>query len=143
MPDSSPRRPTAVEVDIEVPFYDVDMMSVVWHGNYVRYLEVARCRLLDSFDYGYAEMFESGFAWPVIDMHVRYVKPCRFRQHIRVKAVLKEWEYRLRIGYLISDLETGERLTKAQTDQVAINIETGEMCMASPPILLRKLGVLK
>ena len=130
-----------VAVDLEVPFYDVDMMQIVWHGNYARYLEVARCALLDSFGYGYAEMRQSGFAWPVIDMRLRYVKPCRFQQKIRVKATLAEWEYRLRINYLVTDLATGERLTKARTDQVAVDIKTGEMRLASPPILLQKLGL--
>ncbi|MGS0467376.1 hypothetical protein ACU8V3_09605 [Cobetia marina] len=33
-------------VEMEVPFHDVDMMEVAWHGHYVRYLEIARCKLL-------------------------------------------------------------------------------------------------
>lgn len=128
------------EVEIEVPFHDVDMMRVAWHGNYARYLEVARCALLDSFGYGYTQMMESGFMWPVVDMRLRYAKPCHFQQLIRVKATIVEWEYRLRIRYLITDAKTGERLTKARTDQVAVNLKTGEMCMMSPAILLQKLG---
>ncbi|MGE8385221.1 MAG: acyl-CoA thioesterase, partial [Pseudomonas putida] len=36
------------EVEVLVPFFDVDMMEVVWHGHYVKYLEVARCALLDK-----------------------------------------------------------------------------------------------
>ena len=130
-----------VAVEMEVPFHDVDMMQIVWHGNYARYLEVARCALLDSFGYGYTEMHRSGYAWPIIDMRIRYVKPCRFQQRIRVKATLVEWEYRLRIRYLITDLASGERLTRARTDQVAVHLATGEMCMASPPALLQKLGL--
>jgi acyl-CoA thioester hydrolase len=33
---------------ILVPFFDIDTMNVVWHGHYVKYLEVARCALLDN-----------------------------------------------------------------------------------------------
>ena len=43
-------------VTITVPFHDVDAMGVVWHGNYFRYLEVAREQLLKQFDYGYRQM---------------------------------------------------------------------------------------
>ena len=40
--------------ELEVQFFDVDSMRVVWHGNYVKYLEVARCELLKLFDYNYS-----------------------------------------------------------------------------------------
>ena len=33
-------------VDFQVEFYDVDSMQVAWHGNYVKFMEVARCALL-------------------------------------------------------------------------------------------------
>ena len=36
-----------VDSEIVVPFFDVDSMHIVWHGHYVKYLEVARCALLD------------------------------------------------------------------------------------------------
>ena len=36
----------SASVEIEIPFHDCDPMQVVWHGNYARYLEVARCELL-------------------------------------------------------------------------------------------------
>ena len=35
------------EVDITVEFFDVDSLQVVWHGNYLKYMERARCALLD------------------------------------------------------------------------------------------------
>lgn len=41
------------EVELTVPFHDVDMMGVVWHGNYFRYFEIAREALLNQFNYGY------------------------------------------------------------------------------------------
>ena len=37
--------------EIEVPFFDVDVMQIVWHGHYVKYLEVARCAFLDAIGY--------------------------------------------------------------------------------------------
>ena len=36
----------SVSTEIEVPFYDIDPMDIVWHGNYIKYFEVARCALL-------------------------------------------------------------------------------------------------
>ena len=131
----------SAEVEIEVQFYDLDPMDVVWHGNYVKYLEVARCALLDSIGYNYTQMKQSGFSWPVIEMNLRYIRPAVFGQKLRLRAELVEHENRLKIDYLISDAATGKRLNRASTSQVAVDIATGEMCFVSPAILFEKLGV--
>jgi len=131
---------TEAEVEIEIPFHDVDASGVVWHGHYVKYMEIARCVLLDKIDYNYTQMKVSGYAWPVIDLRIRYPQPLYFQQKIRVRARLEEWENCLKISYLIEDLNTEQRLTKAYTVQVAIDMETGEMLYVSPNILSQKLG---
>jgi len=129
------------EIEIQVQFFDLDPMQIVWHGNYVKYLEVVRCALFDKIDYNYAEMGASGFSWPVIDMQLRYIHSAVFGQRLKLRADIVEWENRLKIDYLITDAESGARLTRASTTQVAINMASGEMCFVSPPVLLKKLGV--
>lgn len=131
----------SADVIIEIPFHDVDSAQVAWHGHYSKYFEVARCALLDRIDYNYPQMGESGYFWPVIDLRVRYVAPLHFQQKVRVTATLVEWENRLRVNYLISDADTGLRLCKGYTTQVAVEIASGEMQFASPPILAEKLGI--
>ncbi|MBO3671418.1 acyl-CoA thioesterase [Acinetobacter soli] len=128
------------EVIIEVPFHDVDAMNVVWHGYYLKYFEIARCKLLDQFDYNYRQMQASGYLWPVIESHVKYVQGIQFQQKIRVRAILKEWETRLKIEYVIFDNETGQRLTKGYTTQVAVDIQSKAMCFQSPKILFERLN---
>lgn len=131
----------SVEIEMQVQFFDLDPMQIVWHGNYVKYLEVARCALLDSINYNYVEMKDSGYAWPVIDMQLRYVGSASFGQRLKLRAEIVEWENRLKIDYLITDVSTGKRLNRASTTQVAVEIATGEMCFVSPPVLFEKLGV--
>ena len=122
------------DTEILVPFFDVDSMNVVWHGHYVKYLEVARCALLDKIGHNYSAMSESGYAWPVIDLQLRYVRGAVFGQKLNVRANLVEWENRLKINYLISDVETGERLTRAVSVQVAVSMHNREMQLASPKV---------
>ncbi|MEX3775129.1 acyl-CoA thioesterase [Pseudomonas sp. MYb118] len=122
------------DTQILVPFFDVDSMNVVWHGHYIKYLEVARCALLDRIGHNYNAMVESGYAWPVIDLQLRYVRAAVFGQTLNVRANLVEWENRLKISYLISDVETGERLTRASSVQVAVDMRNREMQLASPKV---------
>jgi acyl-CoA thioester hydrolase len=126
-------------IDLLVPFHDVDMMEVVWHGHYVKYFEIARCALLDKIAYNYMQMRDSGYAWPVIDLRIRYAKPATFGQIITVQAEIVEWENRLKINYQITDKRTGARLTKGHSIQVAIDSQTKTMCFESPRVLLEKL----
>lgn len=125
-----------VEVEMQIPFFDVDMMEIAWHGHYVKYLEVARCALLDRLGHNYLQMRESGYGWPVIDLQIRYIRPLLFQQRVRVKADLVEWENRLKLNYLISDAATGERLTRASTVQVAVDMASREMQLASPRVFI-------
>ncbi|WP_372760560.1 acyl-CoA thioesterase [Pseudoalteromonas sp.] len=126
-------------VEIEIPFHDCDPMNVVWHGNYPRYLEVARCELLRLIDYDYLQMNESGYAWPIVDMQIKYVASAVFTQKINVAAYLKEYENRLKIDYVITDAATGQRITKASTTQVAVDLSSKEMQFVSPKVLYHKL----
>jgi acyl-CoA thioester hydrolase len=129
------------EVEMQVQFFDLDPMEIVWHGNYVKYLEVARCALLDKIDYNYAQMKASGYMWPIIEMNLRYPGSATFGQRLLLRAEIVEWENRLRIDYLVSDAASGRRLNRATTTQVAVDISSGEMCFVSPTILFQKLGV--
>lgn len=129
------------ETLIDPPFFDVDPMEIVWHGNYVKYLEIARCTLLDQIDYNYYQMKDSGFAWPIVDLHLRYAKPVRFRQKVKVLARIVEWENRLKILYRLSDAESGTKLTTGHTVQVAVDMATRELCFETPPVLRQKLGI--
>ncbi|WP_417779316.1 acyl-CoA thioesterase [Stutzerimonas xanthomarina] len=124
------------EVEVLVPFFDVDSMNIVWHGHYVKYFEMARCALLDRIDHNYMQMRDAGYAWPIIDVQLRYIRGARFNQRIVVRADLVEWENRLKINYLISDAETGERMTRGSTVQVAVEIASREMLLASPKVLV-------
>jgi acyl-CoA thioester hydrolase len=114
-------------------------MQIVWHGNYVRFLEQARCALLDKIGFGYREMAETGYLWPVVDLRIKYVRPVRFGQEVRVTATMAEYEYRLKIDYRLADLATGEVLTKAHTIQVAVDAATNELCFQSPAVLYAKV----
>lgn len=125
---------------VEVHFYDLDPMNIVWHGNYAKFFEFGRTALLTKIGYGYAAMKASGFAWPVIDMHIRYYRPLMLAQKAEIVAGVVEWENRLKIDYLIRDPETRQKITRGHTVHVALDIATEEMQWETPAILHEKLA---
>ena len=128
---------------ITVQFYDLDPMNVVWHGNYVKYLEEARCDMLNKLGYTYEEMRKDGCAYPVATMEMKYIKPCVFNQVIKVVSTVVEVEPCLIIKYTIYDNETGEKLFKAKTMQICVDIETRKSVYTTPPNLKKMIDCCK
>lgn len=129
-----------VSMEYEIPFFDVDSYRIVWHGNYPKYLEMARCQLLEEIGCPYEEMESQNYFFPVVDMRVKYIKPLVFKQKIFLTSELVEWQNRLKIKYLIKDAHTGEVLTKAQTCQVAVLMPEHITQYVSPQFLLDKVN---
>ena len=127
--------PLQAQVTLCVPFHDVDPAGIVWHGRYAKYFELARCALLDRIGYGYREMSESGYVWPILDMSARFFAPAFYKQTLLVQATLTEWDYRLKIDYEIFD-EDGARMTKAMTTQVPVLESTRKMALGVPPFVI-------
>jgi acyl-CoA thioester hydrolase len=84
----------------------------------------------------YPQLKDSGYMWPVVECHLKYIRPLRYGMKVRVKATLVECENRVKIAYLLSDEATGERLNKAWTVQLAVKADTGELAFELPPSVL-------
>ncbi|MES2205798.1 MAG: acyl-CoA thioesterase [Pseudomonadota bacterium] len=123
------------ETAIEIPFHDVDVLQITWHGHYIKYFEIARCDLLRKIGYDYPQMKASGFIWPVTECYVKYIRPSSYGQRVIVSAQLIEYENRMKINYLIRDSESGNKLTSGYTIQVALNSETKELQFVTPQVL--------
>lgn len=121
----------------EIPFYDLDPMNVVWHGNYIKYLEDARCDMFKKINYTYINMQEEKIAYPIAKMDLKYIKSCKFGQKIKITTLLEEIEPCIIIKYIIKDAESGEIILKARSMQICINMETGESIYTAPDRLKR------
>ena len=128
-----------METETTVEFFHLDPMQVVWHGNYIDYFEIARNALLDKIGYGYYEMEKSGFAFPVVEVSVKYLASLRHMDRARIKAILEEYENRLKIRFEIRNAKTGILTTRGMTTQMAFDIKAGESYFVCPPALTEKV----
>lgn len=125
----------SAEIQVTVPFFDLDPAGVAWHGRYFQYFELARCELLELVGYSYDAMMKSGILWPVADTSVRYLKPLVLNQVVTVSAHLREWEMRIVIDYRIRD-EAGALCTRASTTQVPVDADTLDLLLGSPEFFI-------
>lgn len=73
--------------EIEVRYSETDQMGVVYHANYLVWMEVGRTQLIKDLGFSYAQMEQEGILSPVIDIQVSYKKPLKYGD----VAITKTW----------------------------------------------------
>ncbi len=126
-------------VDLSVAFHDVDALEVVWHGNYIKYFEIARCSVLEAINYDYPQMKASGYAWPIVDIRSRFVLPVQYGEQLQVTAIILEWELRLLIRYLVINKKSQRVVTRGRSVQVPLKMKTMSMEFGCPELLKQKI----
>ena len=108
-------------VRFAVPFADVDAMQIVWHGNYLKYFDLARDRLYcDAGLDLYQVAVDSGLVFPITRTQTKHVRPLRFRDQVECTATLIEAECRLVVEFEIRLVGSGELCAKGRTEQAAV-----------------------
>ena len=130
------------ETEKTIEFYECDPMGVVWNGNYLNLFEIGRRELLEKIGYNYDDMKNSGYAFPVVEISVKYIGFLKYRDRAIVKAVLMEYENRLRIKIEIRNAQTALVTTKGLSTQMAFDITKYESCFYCPQILIDKVETL-
>lgn len=113
----SPQRPRLREttVELEVPFRDIDMMGIVWHGRYFNYMEAARTELLRACGLDGGDLIGTRFAFFVIETRCRHAFPLFYGDRVRVTAWLRDVKRRINIAYEIYNLTRDRRAARGHT----------------------------
>ncbi len=129
------------EVTLKVPFYDLDPMQIVWHGNYLKYFDFARSELFDGLGVDLFEVHEkSGFIFPIVRSAVKHIRPLRRGDEFVCKATVKEARTKIVVAFEIRLVEDGMLCAKGSTEQVAVRVPAMELAFAIPEEISRALG---
>ncbi len=125
-------------VELEVPFHDVDMLGIVWHGHYYKYLEQARTALMRATDLEANEIIGPRYRFLVIESHCRYTHPLYYGDSFRVTAWYSDIRHRLRIAYEVRNLTRDSRAARAYTVLATTDVE-GRLLMETPAEITRRI----
>ena len=70
---------------------DTDMAGVVYHANYIRFLEAARVDMLSNYGYPYHQLHQENIALAPIDLSIQYKAPLRLGDTCRVETSLQSY----------------------------------------------------
>ncbi len=71
-------------VEVRIRFSEVDSMSVVWHGNYIKYFEEGREAFGEQYGLGYLDLYEEGYKLPLVDIHCQFKKIVKYGERVTV-----------------------------------------------------------
>lgn len=106
----------------KINYYETDRMGVVHHSNYIRYLEEARCYLLECIGMPFEVLEENGITIPVLGVNCTYKYHVTFGDTLQICVFIKEYTgVRMTIGYDVKDKETGKEAIIAETKHCFTN----------------------
>lgn len=118
--------------EITVRFSENDPMGVVWHGNYLKYLEDGRESFGLQFGLGYADYYKSRLMAPIVKISCSYKSPLRFGESAVVITTYRFTESaKIVFDYRIVRKEKEEIILEAETVQVFTDLE-GKLLIAHP-----------
>ena len=130
------------EIQMTVPFHDLDPLQVVWHGNYLKYFDIARFALFDHCGVDlHAYSKTSGFLFPVTRTSTKHIRPLRYRDHFVVRAAVREAHIRIVLDFEIRLADDDTVTTRGRGEQVSVKYPGDELMLQIPPEIENALTI--
>jgi len=129
------------EIEMTVPFHDLDPLQIVWHGNYFKYFDIARFELFNNAGVDLHGVFNnSKYILPVIKTSTKHILPLKHRDRIICKATIVEARIKIVIKFEIRHMGTGTICTRSRSEQVSVKIPEMEMMYSIPDDIRKAFG---
>ncbi len=121
MSHGAPPSPVS-DVHVRVNYSETDQMGVVYHARYLVWLDVARTEHLRRAGLSYRELEEQGFRLAVGELNIRYRRPARYDDPLRIRCWVRDAvPRRVVFGYGVEHSETGALLATATTSMLVLD----------------------
>ena len=113
---------------MRVRYAETDQMGVVYHANYLIYMEVARVEALRALGFPYSALEKQGIAFPVVNVEIKYMRPAFYDEELTVFAAFSKMSaVKIEIDNEVFNA-IGELLCTAKVILVSIDMNTKKTC---------------
>jgi len=110
------------ETTVRVNYSETDQMGVAYHARYLVWLDIARCEHLRLTGLTYRELESRGLRLVVSEASIRYRRPARYDDLIRVRCWVRELaSRRVTFGYAVERADDGGLLATATTSLLPLD----------------------
>lgn len=112
------------ETEAVVRYAETDKMGVVYHANYLVWMELGRTALVQSLGVDYLAMEEAGVGSPVLEIQVKYIKPLGYGEKARIRTWIEKYDgLRVLYCYRIANQE-GDLCATASSLHACVDLKT-------------------
>lgn len=123
----------SAEIDIVVPFHDLDPLQIVWHGNYLKYFDMARFALFEKQHIDLQDYYrKNSIIFPIIKTTTKYIIPLRHRDRVVCRAALAQAQAKIVIDFQIRYQDSGQICCKGTGEQAAVTVPENELLLRIP-----------
>ena len=109
--------------EIEVRYAETDQMGIVYHANYLVWMELGRTQFVKDLGFQYADMEKQGVLSPVLEANITYKKAMKYGETAVIHTWIEEYSpLKTRYGYEIHN-DAGELCIQATTLHVCVKKE--------------------
>jgi acyl-CoA thioester hydrolase len=122
VPAPAADHPPISAIEHRVNYSETDQMGFVYHAHYLVWLDMARTEHLRRTGVTYKEMEEQGVSLAVTEARIRYRRPARYDDLVRIRCWVRELaSRRVAFGYVVERAGTDELLATAETTLIALD----------------------
>ena len=122
----------SVETEIKIRFSEVDSMSIVWHGSYVKYFEDGREAFGKKYNIGYMDVYDNGFLIPLVKLNFDYKKSLKYNDIAVLKTTYTDTPAaKINFKYELRRKSDNELITTGESMQIFMN-KSGELQLTTP-----------
>lgn len=117
MAEASSARPRVFrETSLRVRFAETDQMGIVYHANYLIWMEVGRVEYCRAGGMRYRDMEAQGVLLTVVEVHCRHLSPARYDDEVIIRTWVDQVNPRMILfGYEMREAESGRILATGET----------------------------
>lgn len=120
----------------KVFYSDTDAYGVVWHGSYLRWLEMGRVMFCESHGLKLSELSKQDIVLPVVEINISYKNSAKLDDTVIVNTEIKEYgKFYITFYQTVIDEKTKHMCIEATVRVVAIN-ESGKLYRSLPKQIL-------
>lgn len=128
----------------KVFYSDTDAYGVVWHGSYLRWLEMGRVGVCEMLGHNLIDLKEKDIVLPVVNLNVKYKMSAKLNDVVVTETEISEFNgFTVKFKQIIRSKETGKVCIDADVFVVAID-NNGKLYRKMPEVLAKSFDeVLK
>ncbi len=119
----------------KVSYCDTDAYGVVWHGSYLRWLEIGRMYFCDDMGLDLVKCQENNLVLPLTSISVKYKSPAKLGDTMVIETTFaKSSKIKLTFEQRIYNKETGKAYIEAVIEVVPVSND-GKLYRKMPEVL--------